>query len=540
MQSGHKPLRGSEFVPLEGARLAGAIDDDEVIEVTVVVRAAKPIRHHYDHQHWHNHPHEHPPLTEDQHRARRSTADDIDRVRAFAESHGLEVVEASEKRRAVVLEGRAHDLANAFGVELVRYEHAHGDHHAHEGPIHLPEELIDVVIAVLGLNDRPIASRQLPEAAVDAPSDGLLRATELAEIYDFPQDFDGTGQKIGIIQLSDKRTPAGYRKSDLDAFFADLGLPTPTIRDVVRRKSANAPESEADVARFMTWMRGMADGTATMPEAPTKGRNTAEVVMDIELVGALAPGAELVVYFTDNSEGGVYHVLNDILEAGEVSVISFSWAWKEHGDSFEDLIDELLGRAADPAEDRPAITFCSASGDYGGSRLCYPAASPWALACGGTRLATDPAGQITESVWNTQGLAASGGGVGRSTQPAWQQGCEPDTGRGIPDVAAVADPTSHCRILAGGVWGPAAGTSATAPIWAALMARFNHSLGVAQGYVNPRFYKLSRARPDLFRSVTEGDNIVKGKGFQAREGWDPCTGLGSPRGTALLDALRPA
>jgi kumamolisin len=90
------------------------------------------------------------------------------------------------------------------------------------------------------------------------------------------------------------------------------------------------------------------------------------------------------------------------------------------------------------------------------------------------------------------------------------------------------------------VWGPAGGTSAAAPVWAGLVAVLNQALGSRQGYLNPRLYTAASRRPQAFRSVTTGDNLVAGAGFEARKGWDPCTGLGTPSGRELLAALRPA
>jgi kumamolisin len=316
----------------------------------------------------------------------------------------------------------------------------------------------------------------------------------------------------------------------------------PALRDVVLQGSSNSPEAAEEVAAYMRWVADAASAPAAASKPPTRGKATAEVVMDVELAGAVAPGAELVVYFAPDSESGVYQVMQRILDDGTASVVSFSWAWEERRDSLEKLISELLAQAADPGGDRPPITFCAASGDYGGAKVCFPAASPWALACGGTRVTGRGAEGLVETVWNTRELgAASGGGVSSHTpQPKWQAGLEPSSGRGVPDVAAVADPASHCRIHAGGVWGPAGGTSAAAPVWAGLVAVLNQALGSRQGYLNPRLYTAASRRPQAFRSVTTGDNLVAGAGFEARKGWDPCTGLGTPSGRELLAALRPA
>jgi kumamolisin len=106
-------------------------------------------------------------------------------------------------------------------------------------------------------------------------------------------------------------------------------------------------------------------------------------------------------------------------------------------------------------------------------------------------------------------------------------------GRGVPDVAAKADVATGYGIVAGGLDLAMGGTSAAAPLWAALVARLNEELGAPAGYLTPLLYQ-SRLRAG-FRDITRGES---GPRFQASRGWDPCTGWGSPKGTQLLEALR--
>jgi kumamolisin len=108
----------------------------------------------------------------------------------------------------------------------------------------------------------------------------------------------------------------------------------------------------------------------------------------------------------------------------------------------------------------------------------------------------------------------------------------------VPDVAAHADATFGYQLLLGGQRCPGGGTSAVAPLWAALLACLNESLGYQLGWVNPVLYHPEVAR--AFRPVTEGDNDVSdGKiaYYRARRGWNACTGLGTPDGIRLLEAL---
>ena len=183
------------------------------------------------------------------------------------------------------------------------------------------------------------------------------------------------------------------------------------------------------------------------------------------------------------------------------------------------------------------IAVCCASGDSGAvdgapdgrPTVDFPAASPYVLGCGGTRL--PPEGP--ETAWNdpAAGGATGGGYSARFAKPEWQTGNLRD-GRGVPDVAGDADPATGYNVAVDGQDGIVGGTSAVAPLWAGLFALCGEANGAAVGFVNPRLY----AAPSAMTDITKGDNA----GYSAGPGWDPVTGLGSPRGEAVLAALRPA
>jgi kumamolisin len=105
-------------------------------------------------------------------------------------------------------------------------------------------------------------------------------------------------------------------------------------------------------------------------------------------------------------------------------------------------------------------------------------------------------------------------------------------GRGVPDVAGNADPETGYNVVVDGQTTVIGGTSAVAPLWAGLFARINEALGANVGYVNALLYS---AKPEAtFRDTTSGSN----GSYSAGPGWDACTGLGTPNGTALLAALK--
>ncbi|MGH3438096.1 MAG: peptidase S53, partial [Sciscionella sp.] len=159
-------------------------------------------------------------------------------------------------------------------------------------------------------------------------------------------------------------------------------------------------------------------------------------------------------------------------------------------------------------------------------------------------LLADATGVVTsETVWNSgAGGGATGGGVSDAFPvPSWQtavgvpQRTGGGTGRGVPDVAADADPATGYQVLVGGKQVVVGGTSAVAPLWAGLIARLDQALGSKLGVAQNRFYAAASAGKPVpgFRDVTSADN----GDYRAGPGWDACTGLGVPDGAALLRAL---
>jgi kumamolisin len=196
-----------------------------------------------------------------------------------------------------------------------------------------------------------------------------------------------------------------------------------------------------------------------------------------------------------------------------------------------------------------------ASGDNGSGdavtdgqpHVDFPASSPHPLACGGTKLLADPStGTISsEVVWNETASHKGAGGGGVSDQfplPSWQATAgvptlaDGSSGRGVPDVAGNADPTTGYQIYSGGQAQVVGGTSAVAPLWAALVSRLAEATGQGFGLLQPTLY--AGVTPGVsgpgFRDITSGNNGA----YAAGPGWDACSGLGSPDGTALLTRLK--
>jgi kumamolisin len=435
---------------------------------------------------------------------------DLEKLRAFARQHGLREIGADAARRVLHLSGAPPALERAFGVTLGRYQLSDG-----RGPFigcaHAPT-LPPEAIAVLGLDRRPVA-RAHSRRPKSAPS-VTYTPIQLGALYDFPAGTDGSGETIAIIELG-----GGFRTSDLAQYFKSLGITTPPAVTAV------------GVAGGSNQPGGAADG---------------EVMLDIEVSGALAPAASIVVYFAPNTDQGFYEAISqaahDMLH--KPSVMSISWGGPENswtGPSLDAMQTALEDAAA------LGVTVTVAAGDSGSSdgesdgqpHVDFPASSPYALGCGGTKLIASAAAIVSEVVWNETSAdeGATGGGVSMVfALPAWQQQSDvpqaPNgtAGRGVPDVAGNADPLTGYQVLVDGEAQVIGGTSAVAPLWAALIARCNQKLGAPLGDVHAAIYRIGE---QAFRDITQGNNGA----YRAGPGWDPCTGLGAPNGQALLTAL---
>lgn len=447
-----------------------------------------------------------------------TTPSDVKQVTAFAHANGLTVVHANARTRVVQLKGTHEQMEKAFQVSLHHYEQHGKRFHGRQGDIYIPQELSGIVQGVFGLDDRDAATPKfqvLPHSATPAS----FNPNELADIYNYPKDATGKLQSIAIIELG-----GGYKPADITNYFKGLGITTPKVVAVSVDGAHNAPTT-ADSA----------DG---------------EVLLDIEVAGAIAPDATLVVYFAPNSDKGFLDAITNAIHDNTYhsSVISISWGaaevnWTQQSlDSFNQAFQEAATLG---------ITVCVAAGDTGSNdnvddgsaHVDFPASSPYALACGGTKLTVSNGKITSEVIWHESNDSATGGGISDVFPvPDYQANAnvpvsvnDKKAGRGLPDIAAVADPETGYNVLVDGQKFVIGGTSAVAPLMAGLIARINEKLGKNVGFIHPKLY----AQPDVCRDITEGNNItVSGnKGYTAGPGWDACSGYGVPDGEALLKIL---
>jgi len=506
-------LRGSERTLPPEAHLTGAADPQEQIRVTIVLRHRAPL----------------PDPSTGERLSRSDFASrhgahptDVESVRQFAEAHGLRVVEIHPGRRSMILEGTVADMMKAFETELKRASIGNREYRIREGALTLPSELDGVIEGVFGLDTRPQAHphfRRRSPAKPAAQQAVSYTPPAIAQFYQFPTAGTGTGQTIGIIELG-----GGYNASDLQTFFSGLQLATPSVTDVSVDGGSNQPTGDPNSA----------DG---------------EVALDIEVAGAVAFGANMVVYFTPNTDQGFLDAITTAIhdQTNNVTVISISWGGAESTWTAQSM--QSYDQAFQDAQTL-GVTICVAAGDDGSSdgvttdnlaHVDFPASSPNVLACGGTSLQASNGAIESETVWNDgSGGGATGGGVSEVFPlPSYQStsgvpvSVNPShfQGRGVPDVAGDADPATGYDTTVDGQSSVVGGTSAVAPLWAGLIALLNQQLGKSVGFLNPRIYAAGERSG--FNDITSGSNGA----YSAGPGWDPCTGWGSPIGTAMLANL---
>jgi kumamolisin len=503
-----KPTDRANWPLAAEARYLGPHEGTEPIDVTVVLRRRgdHPVPAAWPHR----------PVWKREEFGAHWGADPADEeaLRGFAQQHGLQETGCESQRRVMHLRGTPQAMQKAFGVQLGRYQFDDGSPEmmgCREKPV-LPSNISSAVIAVLGLDKRPVARPHFRRPS--ATPSVTYTPLQLGQLYDFPANTDGTGQTVAVIELG-----GGFTQADFTQYIQGLGIGTvPTV-------------TEVSVAGGISQPGGDADG---------------EVMLDVEVIGSLAPGAAIAVYFAPNTNQGFYEAISQAAHdtANHPSVISISWGGPE--DSWDAASLAAMESALQDAV-ALGVTVTVACGDSGFTdgesdgkpHVDYPASSSYALACGGTKLTGSGTTIKSETVWNelTSNEGATGGGVSASfALPTWQQssnvpqGASGFVGRGLPDVAGDADPTTGYQVRVDGQNEIIGGTSAVAPLWAALIARFNQQLGHNLGEPHAALYSIGTT---AFHDITQGSNGL----YKAAKGWDACTGLGTPKGQTLLTAL---
>ena len=324
----------------------------------------------------------------------------------------------------------------------------------------------------------------------------------IAHVYNFPR-ASGHGQTIGIISLG-----GGVTQANVDALFALYGQVPPKVEVV------------------------LVDGASNSPDGPNGADG--ENYLDIVMAGGVAPGATIKVFLAPNTEQGFIDAFQTAINAN-VDVITCSWGSAEDntGAAAMQAMSTVLKQAA-----AKNITVFAAAGDNGsgdgepGTHVDYPASDPNIIGCGGTTLLTSGMTISQERVWNDGSAGGStGGGISAFwPKPSFQANVVGGARRCVPDVAGNADPNTGYLLLVDGTQMVIGGTSAVAPLWAGLTARLNQLLGKRIGNFLPTLYKQHGRG---CRDITVGNNGA----FDAKVGYDECTGWGSPHGSVLLTLL---
>jgi kumamolisin len=535
----HVVLPGSRRPKAPGVIRVRDVDPDEQIDVTIALAGPKlPGPDEYLGQ----------TLTADELSAKfGASKEDANKVAKCLKKFGFKVESVSLATRSMRVIGTAAAIEAAFkpDMAIIRSARQIGEYRGRQGTLQIPAELKGMVTGVFGIDERQMARRK-SASLLTAPGAALapLSPEDIEQRYNFP-DGDSAGQSIAIAEFG-----GGYFAEDLTAYCTKFRRSTPNIRPIALDAPAYTLEQ---ILALPLQQRKIELGNAT------------EVMLDVEVVAGLCPAADISVYFSTFDEQGWVDLLNAVIAAKPV-VLSCSWGLAEEDPNWSSGAIKSINDRLNAAR-LLGITICVSSGDDGSgdqiddgnAHVDFPSSSPFVLGVGGTMLKKS-GGSANEVTWwespgrrvDNNGGGATGGGVSMQfDRPAWQNvqikslNAGSIDGRVVPDVAALAGQPLYDLIFAGKPH-PNGGTSASAPLWAALVARMSAKLSPAkrQRFLTPLLYQNDASGNPIgkmvFRDIKSGNNTSNpepGRGYQAGAGFDAVTGWGVPDGVLLLKAL---
>jgi len=487
-------------------------------------------------------------LTRDQLKAKfGADKKDADRVTKVLQDYGLKVEETSLISRSMRVSGSAANMELAFKPHLGIYrDPEQGEFRGREGALQIPSTLDGIVKGVHGLDERRVARRRSAQAGAKSLA-GLtpLSSADLERRYSFPPGT-AAGQQIAIAEFG-----GAYFEGDLHQFCQKMARSIPQVNIV---SVGYSPPTLQEIEQM------------PRQQQQTVLDDAGEVMMDIQVIAGLCSASELFVYFAPFTQKGWVDLLNKVMDSSVASPIALSVSWG----LAEDALDWSGGALAAINNRVQAIallgiTTSISSGDDGSgdeetdgkTHVDFPGSSPFVLSVGGTMLAG--AGQNSSEVtwWEAPGHrtnnggGSTGGGVSQVfARPSWQNvhikslNGELFDGRVVPDVAALAGPPFYDLIFLGKD-APNGGTSASAPLWAALVARMNAVWPPSkrQRFLTPLLYQsLANGQTKGQAGCTDisvGQNASHPPtvGYDAGKGYDAVTGWGVPNGTKLLAIL---
>ncbi|UXX96554.1 S53 family peptidase [Streptomyces sp. AD2-2] len=445
-------------------------------------------------------------LTKAQFAARFGRTDaEVKQVKEYLRAQGLTVGKVHSGNLLVDATGTAAQLEKAFGTKLSTWKDAKSGRafYANETAPTLPTGIAGLVSDVTGLNNRAQLHHQATNTVAprNGPGGGYTPA-QLKGGYNVSSTYTGSGQKIALLEFD------GFQQSNITKYDTNysLGSPTPTVSKVDGGSGA------------------LGDGQV-------------EVELDIEVLHAIAPKANVTVFEGPNSDAGEVDTYQAIVDSG-IPTTSISWGASESQRTTSNInaVDAVFKAGA--AE---GLGFYAASGDDGSddagngtTTVDYPASDPYVTGVGGTKLT------VTSSNAFSKEVAWSGGGGGKSSVfkiPSWQTAVQKSAGGGyrqVPDVSAHANPSPGVSIYSQGTWTSVGGTSAAAPEWAAFGALYNQQAAASGkanlGFANPALYT---ANGTGFHDITSGSNGA----YSAATGWDFTSGWGSYNAATLAAKL---
>ncbi len=501
----------------------------------------------------------------------------VARVEAALRSVGLVPAPVDRDRLAIGVQASAVTVERAFATPLVRYRLASGRvAYANSAAPRMPAAAAPYVSGVLGLDTLTVPSSL---AIRPAAPHGRVRATAVSRAAIRGPAAVAQGPRPCAAATQAAQAYGSYTADQLAAHYGmsplyglnDLG------QGVHVALAEFEPDSPADISAYLScYQLRTTVSYVRVDGGAGSGSGSGEAAIDIEDVAGLAPGATIDVYQAPKSGGmDTYDVYHAIIDAKKPDpVVSTSWGLCEpySDSSLVTMEHSLFEQAAAQGQ-----TVLAASGDSG-STDCYPdggtdaadlavadpASQPYVVGVGGTSITP-----IAETAWNQTGPGAGAGGGGLSSvwcMPSYQdrtgipglmsQYSQPDaacTGTGqasyerqVPDVSANADPNSGYTIYHNGSWTAFGGTSAAAPLWAAVAALtdaspFCHAYGSGNAGVLPAgLYDLAGVASsyvygdgEALGDVTSGSNDYTPSGYTgglypATAGYDMATGLGTP------------
>lgn len=452
------------------------------------------------------------------------TTEDYQGVIDFARTNGFIVTATHSDRMLVEVSAAVSDIERAFQMNMRLYPHP-TEARSFYAPDAEPSVSAEVRIAdISGLNNyraaRPkMHARKIKNLTAKNTSmegsgpNGNLIGSDYRTAYAPGVTLTGAGQILGLFEQDN------YYSTDVTSYESIAGLTNPPPIQTVFVGSYKGAQSDGN----------------------------GEVALDIEVAMSMAPGLSKIVCYESSTATAANSILSLMTTNTAIKQFSCSWDFTSNPRTTMDTyFQKFIAQGQ---------SFFDASGDSGAyaGAIPEPDDDPYVTVVGGTALLTSGLGNSWsgEVTWNAPDLDdSSSGGISTTYAiPTWQAGVSSGsngastTHRNIPDVSMVAD---NIFIVAdNGQNETSGGTSASSPLWAAFTALANeqalktgHSV---VGFINPAIYTLyknSASYASTFDDITMG-NDTNGTvaDFYATPGYDLCTGLGSPTGISLINAL---